>query len=92
MDEQPHVDRPVRELAAFLREHGEDSWADALDGDADLIASGDDTGVPRFLKRFGGAGSLNDVVLEPREVEDRYAALRERAWQEAARAHKTDGQ
>ena len=91
MDERLRVDQPVRELAAFLREHGEERWADALDRDADLIASGDDTGVPRFLKRFGGTGSLNDLVLEPSEVDDRYVALRERAWQEAARAHKTDG-
>ena len=91
MDETPHVEEPVRELAGLLRDHGEGSWADALDHDADLIASGDDTGVARFLKRFGGMGSLNDLVLEPRELDDRYVALRERAWQEAARAHKTDG-
>ena len=91
MGERVQIDEPVRELAAFLREHGEASWADVLDRDADLIASGDDTGVPRFLKRFGGTGSLNELVLEPSELDDRYVALRERAWQEAARAHKGYG-
>jgi hypothetical protein len=91
MDESPYVERPVRELAVFLREHGEQWWADALDQNADLIASGADTGVARFLKRFGGMGSLNDLVLEPGGVGDRFVALRERAWQEAARAHTTDG-
>jgi hypothetical protein len=91
MDKRAHVEDPVRELAGFLREHGEEWWADALDQDADLIASGDDTGVAHLLKRFGGMGSLNDLILKPSEVDDRYVALRERAWQEAARAHKTDG-
>jgi len=90
MDEHPHVEELVRELASFLRDHGEEWWADALDQDADLIASGDDTGVARFLKRFGGMGSLNELVLKPRELDNRYVALRERAWQEAARAHKSD--
>jgi hypothetical protein len=91
MDERLHIDETVRELAAYLREHGEESWADALDQDADLIASGADTGVARFLKRFGGVGTLSDLVLEPKEVDDRYRALRDRAWEEAARSHKTVG-
>jgi hypothetical protein len=91
MDERPEIVESVRELAVFLREHGEEPWADALEQDADLIASGADIGVARFLKRFGGVGTLSEVVLEPKEVEDEYLALRERAWQEAAHAHKTDG-
>ncbi len=90
MDERPSVDQPVRELAGFLREEGQEQWADVLDQDADLIASGDDTAVADFLKRFGGAGTLNDLVLEPSELDDRYVALRERAWDAATRAHKTD--
>ena len=91
MDERPSVDEPVRELAGFLREQGQERWADVLDQDAALIASGDDTAVPDFLKRFGGVGSLNDLVLEPTELDDRYVALRERAWDAATHAHKTDG-
>ena len=72
MDKRTSVEEAVRELAGFLREQGEEQWADVLDHDADLIASGDDTAVADFLKRFGGAGTLNDLVLEPRELDDRY--------------------
>jgi hypothetical protein len=90
VDERLQIVESVRELAAFLRAHGEQPRADALDHDADLIAAGADTGVARILKRFGGAGTLSDLVFEPEDAGEQYAALRDRVWREAAHAHRTD--
>jgi hypothetical protein len=33
-----------------------------------------------FLSAFGGVGSLNDVVLDPRSDDERFYALEEDAW------------
>lgn len=87
----------IEDLAAFLRTHGETTWADQLDRDAELVRHDDARGVDRFLAKFGGMGRLNDLVFhplnanvgrgqDPADVNRTFDALREHAWELAREA------
>lgn len=54
------------DAAALLVEHGEHGWAAWLEGDRRRIAQGDLAGLDHLLAAFGGMGSLNDLVFDPR--------------------------
>jgi hypothetical protein len=54
------------DAAALLVEHGEQGWAAWLEGDRRRIAQGDLAGLDHLLAAFGGMGSLNDLVFDPR--------------------------
>ena len=54
------------DAAALLVEHGEHEWAAWLQGDRRRIAQGDFAGLDHLLAAFGGMGSLNDLVFDPR--------------------------
>jgi hypothetical protein len=51
------------DIVALLKRFGEAEWSTILARDSALIRSGDFYGVERFLRAFGGMGSLNDLVL-----------------------------
>jgi hypothetical protein len=61
--------------------HGQDYFADWVDGDRAKIADGDADGASHFLQAFGGIGSLNDVVFQPRDADKELRALAEEAFQ-----------
>lgn len=81
------------ELAAFLADHGEGFWANWVAQDARRVRRGDGYGVTHFLSAFGGMGSLNDVVFDPRNgnasadavqvLNERFEHLCRDAWQQA---------
>jgi hypothetical protein len=84
MSPTPAVERllGVRdELGGLLRRHGQDYFADWVDGDRAKIADGDADGARHFLQAFGGIGSLNDVVFQPRDADKELPALAEEAFQ-----------
>ena len=53
----------LHELEAYLRIHDGPHWASQVARCATWIDESDHYGVQRFLELFGGAGSLNDLVL-----------------------------
>jgi hypothetical protein len=53
----------LREIEAMLSEHGEVQWAKEIASCITIVERSDAYGFHRFLKLFGGMGSLNDVVL-----------------------------
>jgi hypothetical protein len=84
MSPTPAVERLLRvrdELGGLLRRHGQDYFADWVDGDRAKIADGDADGASHFLQAFGGIGSLNDVVFQPRDADKELPALAEEAFQ-----------
>lgn len=83
------------ELAAFLADHSESSWAEWTSKDAAWTRRGDGYGVTHFLSAFGGMGSLDDVVFDPRNgnaasmaeaegLNQAFDELRGRAWRLAS--------
>ena len=65
---RPHPD--VQELAGVLRaiedvlrKERSTSWAKEVARCAELLEKSDVHGVDRFLKLYGGMGSVNDIVL-----------------------------
>ena len=68
------------ELAALLLAHSEARWAEWVAKDAALVRRGDAYGLTHFLSAFGGMGSLNDMLLDPRSDEKRFHALTSEAW------------
>ncbi|AYV49053.1 hypothetical protein C1707_23905 [Caulobacter flavus] len=53
----------VDEIARLLRTHGEPEWAGDLQDMARRVRRRDDYGLEAFLRCFGGAGTLNHIVL-----------------------------
>ncbi len=51
------------ELGALLHRVGERRWATTIDRSRAWIAAGDAYGIDALLGTFGGAGSINDLVL-----------------------------
>lgn len=80
----------MRELERFLATHGEAFWSKNIKQAADEVEKSDAHGLGRFLRMFGGMGSLNDVVLhrdgQPLKAEnDQLDLMRSRAWTMADR-------
>lgn len=80
----------LKELATFLRERGE-RWAEPVERSAREVEAGDAHGVRRFLRLFGGMGSINDLVFHPMNnnatadedvdlVNKHFQSLRSHAW------------
>src|SRR5882762_2607692 len=57
-------------LIDLLRQHGQDRWGNWLARDAAQIEGGERFGLDHLISAFGGMGSLNDVILEPRTRDD----------------------
>ena len=57
-------------LIDLLRQHRQDRWANWLARDAVRIEAGERFGLDHLISAFGGMGSLNDVILEPRNRDD----------------------
>lgn len=80
----------MRDLERFLAQHGETFWSKNINQAAEEVEKSDAHGLERFLRMFGGMGSLNDVVLhrdgQPLRVEnDQLDLMRSRAWTMADR-------
>jgi hypothetical protein len=89
--EQTLVDA-LEELVALLEQRSEARWGSRLREDLRFLKNQDAYGAERFLSYRGGTGSLNDFVLcqinghsieksREDEVNTRFAALRDRAWE-----------
>jgi hypothetical protein len=76
----------MERLATFLGDHDEQRWSEQVAEDARLLRAGDPDGLIRFLSKFGGMGSLNDLVFRPQAADDLYGELREDAWLKAKEA------
>jgi hypothetical protein len=53
----------MRAIESLLRSEDHTGWADEVARCADLVEQSDAYGLERFLKLYGGMGSINDVVL-----------------------------
>ncbi len=53
-------------LGELLRWYGEQHWAEWVIRDRQRIQDGDAYGIEHLLSAYGGMGSLNDVVIDPR--------------------------
>src|SRR5262245_18981819 len=76
------VAAPRHLLAAFLTEHGEQRWSEQAAEEARLLRAGDPGGITSFLSKFGGTGSLNDLVFRPKAADDLFSTPRDEAWWE----------
>lgn len=86
----------MHDLEDFLRDQGQDHWAESVGHSARLIDRSDAYGLERFLGLFGGMGSLNDLVLwregDPLRAEnERLDELLSRAWTLAKRLAREVG-
>jgi hypothetical protein len=75
-------------MTILLKLHGDHRWAEQIERCRSSIARSDYQGVERLLHFYGGMGSLNDVILQsggvtPAEDNERFAALRTNAWEQA---------
>jgi hypothetical protein len=91
----PEVERLTNlldELAGLLAAHTWAHWAEWVERDAASLRAGDRQGLSHFLSAFGGIGSLNDIVLQPRTEDERFVSLKEQAWAVATDLRRaTDG-
>lgn len=53
------------EMAALLRDHAEEHWAEWIEADVRAVRARDGWGLDHFLAAFGSAGSLYDLVFHP---------------------------
>ena len=80
----------MRDLERILAQHGQGFWSRNVAQAAGEVEKSGAQGVDRFLRMFGGMGSLNDVVLhgegKPLRAEnDQLDLMRSRAWDMAHR-------
>ena len=81
-------------MASLLRSSGDGTgWAGELDRCREIIENSDFYGVRRLFGLFGGMGSLNDILIQHKgviltEENERFAALREKAWSIAERLRR----
>lgn len=60
----PHrIEDTMARLSAVLRKAAQTRWADLIDSIRQELAEDPDQAISRTLRLYGGAGSLNDVVL-----------------------------
>ena len=82
------------QLAALLRKHGEDKWADKIVKDRVGLEAFESKAIEHVLSAFGGMGSFNDVFLHPSnghsikeeevaEVDDHLADISSQIWSNA---------
>ncbi len=76
----------MERLATFLGDHEQQRWSEQVAEDARLLRAADPDGLTRFLGKFGGMGSLNDLVFRPKAADDLFWELREDAWLKAKEA------
>ena len=60
-----HLASLMDDMAALLRAHGEENWADWIEADARAVRARDPWGLDHFLAAFGSAGSLYDLIFHP---------------------------
>lgn len=65
----------VEGLSHFLGETGQTSWANTLRDDASVLRAGERIGCANFLSHFGGAGSLNDIMVGNAQTNAQFEAL-----------------
>ena len=58
----------LEEIIPFLRENGEDYYADWMAKGKLLLEQSDFRGISHILRAFGGMGSFNDRALTPSDV------------------------
>jgi hypothetical protein len=56
----------LRSMADLLRDAGVEGWPDWVERAITLINAGDAFGLTHMLGAYGGMGSLNDLVIDPR--------------------------
>jgi hypothetical protein len=81
----------LRQMTALLQRQDKTDWAEKLDHCRVIIESSDPYGITRLLALFRGPASLNQMRLDHRGENDRFAALRTRAWAIAERIRKRGG-
>lgn len=57
------IEDAMTRLSAVLRKAAQVRWADLIDSIRQELAEDPDQAISRTLRLYGGAGSLNDVVL-----------------------------
>lgn len=92
----------LEEASELLRMFEQEAWANWLSLDAARIRNSDFYGVEHLLSAFGGMGSLNDVVFVdklkvgqvihmPVAENERFASLRSRIYDLAAKLRREEG-
>ena len=56
------------QLITLLTRCGDTRWVDWLAEDRSLLAAGDARGLDHLSAAFGGMGSLNDLVIHPKNA------------------------
>lgn len=78
-------------LGELLRRYGEMHWAEWVIRDRQRIQDGEAYGAEHLLSAYGGMGSLNDVVIDPRNghriAEEDISAANERLRQLSSRTY-----
>ncbi|TMD34757.1 MAG: hypothetical protein E6I89_15960 [Chloroflexi bacterium] len=75
--------KAIDECVAMLRAADESQFADWLELDRSKIADGKTRALQHLLSAYGGAGSINDILLEDPRAQMRLTRLRNEIWKQA---------
>jgi len=75
--------KAIDECVAVLREANESQFADWLENDRAKIVTGKTRALQHLLSAYGGAGSINDILLEDSRAQKRFSKLRSEIWKQA---------
>lgn len=75
--------KAIDECVVVLREANESQFADWLANDRAKIAAGKTRALQHLLSAYGGAGSINDVLLGDSHAQKRFRELKSEIWKQA---------
>ena len=81
----------LEQAVQLLRDASQQRWADWLERDRRLIASGDFYGVEHLLQAFGGMGSINDIALREPSKNAALGSLLIRSYEIASELRQAKG-
>lgn len=77
------LNKALEECLVMLRTANETLFVDWLETDRAKIANGKTRALQHLLSAYGGAGSINDVLLEDARAQRRFSKLRSEIWKHA---------
>lgn len=68
------------EIIFLLEKEGETHWCGWMRKTKERLEGLDYSGIETLLSAYGGMGSFNDLIVDPKH-QDNFEALRTRAWE-----------
>lgn len=77
------LDKAIGEFLVLLRAANETMFADWFEKDRARISAGKTRALQHLVSAYGGAGSINDILLEDARAQKRFSKLRSEIWHHA---------